>query len=136
MPAPPASASSAKTSRTSVASTPRRAARPPHTPARTRSCRLRSKASADSSVTRPDDVDPAGSDASLDLEQAGAARLDLCVAAVVVALQRVDVTGLRLRIDRDLDVARDDDPQVPDADMRGDMRLRRHGETGQVDTQV
>src|SRR5690349_20700643 len=105
MPAPPASASSAKTRRTSVASTPRRAARPPHTPARTRSCRLRSKASADSSVTRPDDVDAAGPDASVDLEQAGAACLDLRVAPVVVPLQRVDVTGLRLRVHRDPDVA-------------------------------
>src|SRR5689334_8674662 len=137
MPAPPASASSANTSRTSVASTPRRAARPPHTPARTRSCRLRSKASADTrSVARPHDVDPAGADVGVDDEQAVAVGLDLRVAAVVVPAEGIDLTGLDLRVHRHRHAAGDDDPQVAHADLGRHVRRPRHGDAREVDAQV
>src|SRR4051794_33755189 len=120
MPAPPASVSSANTSRTSVGSTPSRAAMPPQTPARTRSRPLRSKSRVDiGSSYGADDLQLPGADGRVDDEAALRRRGIAGVMAAVALAEGVDDADLRVRGDGHS--AGNDDPKVADADLRPDV---------------
>src|SRR4051812_14103455 len=117
MPAPPASVSSAKTSRTSVGSTPRRAPTPPQTPARTRSRPLRSKSSVDiASSYGAFDVDLACADRGVDDEVAlvgGAVARVLARDALPAGVDRSD-----LRVCVDGRARGQDEPELADPELR------------------
>src|SRR5262245_59274474 len=116
MPAPPARASSAKTSRTSVASTPSRAASPPQTPASTRSRPPRSKSSDDiGSSYGAHDVDPARADRGVDHESALGPRREAAVVPGVAVAERMDHAELRVRGDGR--AGRHHDSELADADL-------------------
>ena len=67
----------------------------------------------------PDDVHPAGTDTRVDDQQAACAARDVNIAAAVVLVEDVQVSDLRVCIDGDGGVARDDDPQLADVKMIG-----------------
>src|SRR5579862_3097442 len=138
MPAPPASARIANTSRTSVASTASRIASPPQTPATTRSCPLRSKRSADTLLTGgSDDIDAAGSDGGVDHQLAAGSLLDSDVPPAFVLIEDVDVADLCMGVDGDGGVARHDDTQLADVDLGLEMRhLGDRADAGEVELQV
>src|ERR1051326_2686895 len=134
MPAPPASARIAKTSRTRVASTASRAAMPPHTPATTRSSLLRSNSGAVTRSARANDVDPSRAHTRVDHVPAADAGPDDRVPSRVLQLQDVHITDLRARRHLHGSAVRHDDPELTDADLRVDVQLFVRG--GQLDPQV
>src|ERR1700751_3214575 len=117
MPAPPAGARMAKTSRTSVGATRGRAATPPHTPAITRSSLLRSNSGGVTRSAGADDVDPAEADARIDHVPAAGAGPDDRVPSGVLELQHVHVAELRVSVHLDGDSVGHDDPKLADTDL-------------------
>src|SRR3954463_1832302 len=105
-----------------VASTARRAAMPPHTPAITRSSLLRSKSGAVRSACA-DDVDPPQPDAGVDHIAAARTGPDDGIPPGVLQPQHVHVPELRTRIHLDPGTIGDDDSQLADTDLRLHLQL-------------
>src|SRR2546421_5495066 len=136
IPAPPASARIAKISRMRVASTARRAAMPPHTPAITRSSPLRSNSGAVRSACA-DDVDPPQPDSGVDHIAAARTGRDDGVSPGILQPQHVHVPELRTRIHLDPGTIGDNDSQLADTDLCLYLqRLRGRLNRGQVDPQA
>src|SRR5262245_47631422 len=126
MPAPPASASSAKPTRTSVTSTPRACAIPAQTPASARSSvfvvNLRSGIRSWYGARHLHLADP---DVRLQHQHAlaGLGDVTIDIAAVRRLAEHLHLPELRVAVDPQCDVVRNDDAQVSDIDARAHARL-------------
>src|SRR6266508_4411812 len=133
MPMPAASASIAKSRRTSVGSTPSARARPTETPATTRPSGSRAgilltAPSYGALRPRPSNRHAAEADVGVEYQLArapGAEGVDveLLVPAFDAAAQHLDVSGARAGVDLEIGVCRHADRQLPEAHVRLDVRL-------------